>query len=89
MKKIDIFDAERSISIIEDTISKELFEKAQPALQRARELLISEYHPYRVYARILESQPAADPVNVIIKPHDEFRYSVRQRIYSRLGLKES
>lgn len=89
MKKIDIFDVGKSISVIEDAILKGQFEEAQPALQQARELLISKYHPYRVYARILESLPPSNPINVIIKPHNEFRYSVRQRIYSRLGLRES
>jgi hypothetical protein len=89
MKKIDIFDVGKSISIIEDAILNEEFEKAQSVLQQARELLISKYHPYRVYARILESLPHSNPDNIVIKPHNEFRYSVRQRVYSRLGLSNS
>lgn len=89
MKRIDIFDVGKSISVIEDTILSGGFEKAQPALQQARELLISKYHPYRVYARILESLPPSPPINLVIRPHNEFRYSARQRVYSRLGLRES
>ena len=89
MKQIDIFDMEKSISIIEDAILHAAFEKAQPALQQARKALISKYHPYRVYARTLESLPLSNPANVVIRPHNEYRYSVLQRIYSRVGLNKS
>lgn len=86
MEKIDIFNVGKSIAVIENAIRNETFEKAQPALQQSRELLVSKYHPYRVYARILESLPQSAPSNVVIKPQNEFRYSVRQRLYSRLGI---
>lgn len=86
MKKIDIFDVKGSLSIIEDAILDDQFEKAQIALQEARNLLIFKYHPYRVYPRILESLPPSNSTNITIKPHNELRYSLRQRISSRLGL---
>jgi hypothetical protein len=89
MEKIDIFNVEKSIVIIEDAIRNERFEKAQGALQQSRELLVSQYHPYRVYPRILEALPPSDATTVGIKPHNEFRYSVQQRLYSRLGLRNS
>lgn len=85
MRAIDIFDAGKSIEAIEDAISDDEFQKSQLALQQARELLISKYHPYRAYTRILESLPPSPSATVSIRPHDQFSYSVRQRIYSRLG----
>jgi len=84
MGKINIYDVGTSVSVIEDAIRNNEFEKSQGALQQARELLISKYHPYRVYPRILDDLPPSEPTRVIIKPHSDFRYSLRQRVHSRL-----
>jgi hypothetical protein len=89
MRKIDVFHARKSISIIEESIRNQDFDISQSALQQARQLLISQYHPYRVYARIFQSLPPSQPEKVVITPHDEFRYSLRQRIRSRLGIRNS
>jgi hypothetical protein len=86
MIKIDIFDVNKSISVIERAINDEIFERSQVALQQSRELMIEKYHPYRVYTKIFESLPPSAPSKVVIRPQNEFRYSMRQRVYSRLGL---
>jgi hypothetical protein len=86
MTQIDIFDAPRSIAIMENAIAGGIFEAAQPALKKAREMLLSEHHPYRVYRRILESLPYTEPTDVTIKPHNAFAYSIPQRVRSRLGM---
>lgn len=88
MKKIDIFDVRASISVIENAIRDDAFEKSQLSLQKARELLIEKYHPYRVYTRILDTLPPSSPANVVIRPHAEFRYSMRQRVNARLRLRD-
>lgn len=76
LRKIDIYNARGSIQIIEEAISKNLFETSQDKILSARRKILLDYHPYTIYLGILNKLPPSRSEAMTIKPHNQFRYDL-------------
>lgn len=82
---IDPTQPEQVVEHIERAIREGWWSQRQGALAEARRLVLEDYHPYEQYRRLLRELPAGPREEVVIRPHDQFPHSLRQRIERKLG----
>ena len=81
---IDLYNVEKTIKIIEESIRADLFTQRQTALQQARVLLSERYHPFQTYADVLDSLPPSTAEAIEVRPHTAFHFSPKQRLEMKL-----
>lgn len=81
---IDPTDARGAIDKIEEAIAADLWRERQSDLARARQQVVTDYHPYALWASELMRTPASAPRPISIKPFSECRFSLRQRVRFKL-----
>ncbi len=82
---IDPAQPEQVAATIEQAIRDDWWSQRQSALAEARRRVLEDYHPYEQYRRRLSELPAGPREEVIIRPHDQFPHSLRQRVERKLG----
>ncbi len=83
LKIIDIYDIQSSIKTIETAIDQDLYTQSQAALSQARNKILDDYHPYQTYIELLNSLPESEYGDVVIKPHNTFKYDLITRCQMR------
>jgi hypothetical protein len=71
---------EEAIRIIERAIASNAWENRQKQLAEARQRVVTDYHPYRLWHSILKSMPTSEPTAVSIRPFNQFDFSLKQRL---------
>ncbi len=80
LKMIDVNDIAGSIESIEQAIAQDIYITAQPALAQARNKILTDYHPYQTYLDLFNSFPATKHSDIVIKPHNNFKYDLMTRL---------
>lgn len=71
--RVDIRDFERTVHTIEQAIEEREYEKRQPSLARAKELVLDDYNMFNLLARFCDTlNPALPKQDVTLRPAKEF-----------------
>jgi hypothetical protein len=76
---IDPADAGGTINRIEEAIAADLWQERQSDLARARLQVVTDYHPYSLWASELMRTPVSAPRAISIGPFSECRFSLKQQ----------
>ena len=77
---IDIDDVPGTIKAIETAVNADRYSESQFALARARQRVLSVYHPYSLYIETLATLPRTPVAEVVIRPHNSFTFSWSERM---------
>ncbi|MFP4133948.1 MAG: glycosyltransferase family 10 domain-containing protein [Halothece sp.] len=81
---IDPNDPEKAIQQIETAIKDDAWSKALPAIARARQRILKEYHLYAVLSDVVKSLPPAPKQPVTLYPEFEFQFPLSRRLQWRV-----
>jgi hypothetical protein len=80
---IDIEDVPGTIRLVERAIAEDWWGQRQEALAEARRRVLADYHPFQVWRECLDALPGSEPKTIVVRPFDQFFFSLRQRIRLR------
>lgn len=69
-----------AIRAIEAAINMGLWEERQEYLASARSKIVGDYHPYMLWSSILTRLPKSAAAPVIIRPFNECKFGIKQRL---------